>query len=311
MIKWDFQYHTYYVNGQALQVIEHEHMANSAIDGINKFIFRTDVIGGNTIYVDAILTSLEGESFAERFDNISAGVLNTKGLTSDYGRFKSIQSDFAIIDNEGNYKNAEGILGKQWATGFLLTIALFVWGLGDIPLVLYMHRRFVTIGKLWVRLCTLFLLIGCIGMLLVGIFPDAHVPISDPEGITYTDIHSKVAIVSIGGFGAGFIFLGFLLAKDRFSWMPRGGKQVFDHNKVRWPYFFFTVIILIAGSFLLAWEFVYPIQKAADPTIGSHWGAAICTIYSFPLWENVLIYTLVIFFQWLLLSIPEKIPKIE
>jgi concanavalin A-like lectin/glucanase superfamily protein len=117
MIKWDFQYHTYYINGQAVHTVEHENINSGAIDGINKFLFRTDYIGGNTIYVDAILTSLEGESFEERFDNIEAGVLNTKGLTSNYGLFKNIQADFAIIDNEGNYKNAEGILGKQWIIG--------------------------------------------------------------------------------------------------------------------------------------------------------------------------------------------------
>jgi hypothetical protein len=191
----------------------------------------------------------------------------------------------------------------QW--WWIFTIALLMLGFVCIPLVIYLHRRFVKVAAFAARFNTLLLLIGCLGMILVAIFPDAGgIVVGDIE---WTDIHGKVSLLAFGGFGIGFIFDGILLAKDRFKWFPHGGEKIFDHSKVIWPYLMFIIVVGVAAYFLIAWEFIYLQLKAADPTIGSHWSAALNTIYSFPLWENIGIYTLILFLIWFPFTVPEEI----
>lgn len=68
-----------------------------------------------------------------------------------------------------------------------------------------------------------------------------------------------------------------------------------------------------AAYYLISWEFIYADMKSkaalAGVRIGSSWSEALNTRYSFPLWENVVIYTFYVFFAWFMLVLPNKLPE--
>ena len=105
----------------------------------------------------------------------------------------------------------------------------------------------------------------------------------------------------------GIILHGVLLLKDRFL----SNNSQFEHRP-SFPYAFWLTILCTASYFLIKWEYVYAARKAAaeaaGTSIGSSWSEAMNTIYSFPLWENILIYPLFIFLVWLSLLLAKAGP---
>lgn len=191
---------------------------------------------------------------------------------------------------------------------WLFTFAMVFWALAIIPLTLYLHRRFSMISRWAVWPGTFLFFFGALGMFLVGIFPDAHGKVFGE--IRHTDIHQPVALMCFVGYGLGIPWFGLLLVKDRIVSLVRGAPTIFDHRRVAPPFLIFLVIYSIALYFQIKWEYVYAAMKkeAAEKglSIGSHWTAALNTIYSFPLWENVLIYTMFAFIMWLCLVVPKE-----
>jgi len=188
------------------------------------------------------------------------------------------------------------------------TIALVLWGILTIPVVLYLHRRIRQSSPWAVWPGTLLLLEGCLGMILVGIFPDAHGKVWGD--LMHTHVHQKVALMCFVGFGLGILWHGLLVVKDQMSWIPWGGKRVFGWKRVVGPYALYLSIFSVALYFQIKWEFVYTemkvVAKASGTSIGSHWSEALNTIYSFPLWENILIYTMYIFLAWFSVAVLDK-----
>ena len=48
---------------------------------------------------------------------------------------------------------------------------------------------------------------------------------------------------------------------------------------------------------------------ATGAQIRSSWGESLNTVWAFPLWENLVIYTLFIFLAWFTLAMPNEIPQ--
>lgn len=176
---------------------------------------------------------------------------------------------------------------------WLFTVALIFWGLSTFPLVLYIYRHFRRLSLAGARAGAFFLCLGACFIILVGIFPDVKTPFT--ENIKVTDIHEKVAIIAALGFLLGNFTHGILLLMDRFSKGPR----LFNHRYFFPLYTVWLVILATAIYFQVKWIFVYAELKeaaqAAGEPFGSAWSEAMNTIYSFPLWENVLIYSLFVF----------------
>ena len=192
---------------------------------------------------------------------------------------------------------------------WLFSIAMVFWGSATAPVVLYLYRRFATISKWGARAGAFLMLMGCTGIVLVALFPD--VPGNVIGDWRSTDIHEKASILIAAGFLLGISWYGVLLLKDRFFPGPGGGGSCFNHGRLLWPYLFWGIVVGVATYFQIRWEFVYAEMKAAAAAsgahIGSHWSEALNTCYSFPLWENVVIYTLFIFLVWLPLAVPDEI----
>jgi hypothetical protein len=195
----------------------------------------------------------------------------------------------------------------QW--WWIFSIAMTFWGVATVPLVFYLYRRFALISPWGAPVGLLLFLTGCAGIVGVAMFPDARGNVIG--NFEWTEIHEKAAVTVAAAFTLGILWHGILLLKDRLSRRGRSGHSAFDHRKLLWPYLFWTVMFGISVYHLAAWERIYAARKAAalaaGTPIGSSWSEALNTRYSFPLWENILIYTLFIFLMWFILAVPRNL----
>ncbi len=207
--------------------------------------------------------------------------------------FSIMTHTFSFLGSFENKHNPE-----RW---WIFSIAMAFWGTASVPLMLYFRRRFALISPWGAAVGAFLFLAGCTGIVLIAIFPDAHGKvIGDFE---YTHIHMKAAFLVAAAFGLGIPWHALLLLLDWIAGKRSGAPSAFTHGKYLWPYGLWTVMVSVAMYFQIKWEFVYAEMKAAaaasGASIGSHWSEALNTRYSFPLWENLVIYTLFIFLMWL------------
>jgi hypothetical protein len=154
-------------------------------------------------------------------------------------------------------------------------------------------------------------LMACLGIMTIAVFPDARGKVIG--NFEWTHIHEKAALLVAIGFGLGIPWHGILLLKDWFS--PRNPRSAdgFHHARFVWPYLLWTTVFSVGMYFQIKWEFVYADMKAAAAAagtqIGSHWSEALNTRYSFPLWENLVIYTMFVFLVWFTLLMPNEVPR--
>ncbi len=183
---------------------------------------------------------------------------------------------------------------------WLFTLAMMFWGVTGIPLALYIRRRFSAVSGWGAWLGAALFLLGFVNIALVGVFPDVKTVL--PGNLRMTDIHARVAVLAAAGFILGISWHGLLLLKDWLGATFFGGDRQLARRAFIAPYLFWMSITGVAAYFLIKWEFVYAEKKAAAQAagipIGSSWSEAMNTRYSFPLWENVLIYMLFIFLVW-------------
>lgn len=193
---------------------------------------------------------------------------------------------------------------------WLFCVAMTGWGLACFPLVLYSFRRLAPIAYQGARIAALLLFVGCTGIVIVGLFPDARDPLAG--WVRWTTVHYAGAAVLVLGFVFGVpcqAVLVFRAARD-----PRlDGATRRAFRRARWPQLFFITEAGVALFFLIRWLFVYETLRAeaqaAGLEIGSSWREAMNTPYSFPLWDNLFVYTLFIYFIWTALALPAAIPR--
>ncbi len=189
---------------------------------------------------------------------------------------------------------------------WIFTIAMVFWGCATFPLVFYHRRRFLPISRIGANIGAFFLAVGAVNVVLVGLFPDARAEVIG--SIRWTEIHEKVAVFVGVGFLLGILWHGGMILRDRF-----GARHFADHypaayRRLALPYLVWGVISAIGIGIQIRWAFVYETMKAAAAAkgedFGSSWSEAMGTIYSFPLWENILIYALFGFLVWFALEVP-------
>ena len=194
----------------------------------------------------------------------------------------------------------------QWF--WLFSTAMVFWGFACAVLVLYIHRQFVAISTWGAHVGAFLFLCGCTGIALVGIFPDARGEVIGTW--EWTEIHEKVAVLGFSGYFLGGLWHGLLILKDRFTGNAFGSVAGFSYWRFFWPYALWLSVISVAAYFLISWEILYPQLRAAAEAegrpFGSAWSEAMNTRYSFPLWENLVIYTQFIFLIWFGLVLPNR-----
>lgn len=191
----------------------------------------------------------------------------------------------------------------QW--WWLFTIAMVFWSVSMIPLVFYVHRRFVPVSRVGAAIGAGFFLLGSISIGLVGIFPDVSTPLIGE--LQWTEVHEKVAILVAIGFLLGIIWHAGLIAHSRFFARVPSGLR---HRLFVAPYLIWSGTFATAAYFQISWDIQYRALKdtaaARGEKIGSSWAESLNTIYAFPLWENVVIYTLFLFVVWFVLILPHE-----
>lgn len=189
---------------------------------------------------------------------------------------------------------------------WIFSIAMVWWGTATLPLVSYHRQRFTHISRIGATVGAVFLVLGCIGVIGVGLFPDARGEVIGAW--KWTDIHEKTAILVAIGFGLGILWHGGLILRDRSGPRHFAAHDPQAYRKLARPYVIWGIITFIGLAIQVRWGFVYAGMKAAanasGEPIGSSWSEAMGTIYSFPLWENILIYALFGFLVWFAIEVP-------
>lgn len=230
------------------------------------------------------------------------------GLIFVCWRLFPAENAFSILTHTFSYLGSweEDRNPRGW---WLFCVAMTFWGLAAIPLVLYSIRRVAPIAPRGARAARVALLAGCVGLVIVGLFPDTRDPLIG--SIRWTRVHYFGALFVVLGFLIGIPWLAALLRRAaRAPHLDPATRRAFE--RARWPHRAFAAISAVALFFLIRWEIIYPGLKAAAEAegreFGSRWREAMNTVYSFPLWDNVFVYTLFIYFVWTALALPARIP---
>jgi hypothetical protein len=179
-----------------------------------------------------------------------------------------------------------------------------------IPVVFYNFRRLAIISGWASGIGAFFMMLGGIGISLVGFFPDAY-------GTTFgnyeiREIHKYVAIIGASGYMLSAIWFGIMLSADALKNAFSGEYGDFDYKWLIPPFIIWGGVFGTGLYFQFRWESVYANLRAAAIAAGQpepgHFGAALNTRYAFPLWENLLIYSLFIFIVWFALALPQEVP---
>lgn len=221
-----------------------------------------------------------------------------------------VEHDFSILTHTFSYlgsfnedRNPEG-----W---WLFCVAMTAWGLASIPVVRYIYHRLAPIAPQGGRVAALLLMQGCVGIIIVGLFPDARDTLVG--WIRWTTVHYVGAATLVLGFIIGIPLTAHIIRRAaHLQTLDESTRSAF--RRARWPQALFLTTSTIALYFLTRWLFVYEDLKAYAQAngleIGSSWREAMNSPYSFPLWDNVFVHTLFLYFVWTALTLPNHIPRI-
>jgi Protein of unknown function (DUF998) len=93
------------------------------------------------------------------------------------------------------------------------TIAMIVGGIVFMPVGMYMYRRFKVCNNILGRFTNFLYILGCFGIILVGIFAD--VGSVDLYGLRVSDYHNVAAVLGFGGLGLAIIEYSYLNIRDK------------------------------------------------------------------------------------------------
>lgn len=146
---------------------------------------------------------------------------------------------------------------------------------------------------------------GCLGLLLVALFPDVRAEWR--SGIRYTEVHTGAALLVAAGFGAGMVNYLLIWIGGRLRRVVSGREAPGPPCRAGWPLLFWLVSTGTCVFMVLRWERIYAGLKfaavSAGRPIGSSWAEGLKTWYAFPLWENLAIDTLYLTLVWLALAV--------
>ncbi len=206
---------------------------------------------------------------------------------------------FSFLGSYETYHNP-----RWW---WLFSVALCFWGVAMIPPVRYAERCFTAISPRGARVGTRLMLLGCLGIIGVGLFPEGQATLMG--NIKTTHGHMAACTLLEIGFGLGIPWHGALLILDRRSGRP----SMFNHHRFIVPYCCLLMLAAPILYLLASGAFVFPPMTEADTmailVAGNPWRQELHTPYSFPFWENLLIGGLFLFLSWFMLALPNAARK--
>jgi hypothetical protein len=175
------------------------------------------------------------------------------------------------------------------------------------PVMLYIRRRIVSVSYWGSMIGTFFLLVGCTGIVLTGLFPYAHVQaIGDWE---WSRLHLDAASLIIVGFSFGILCNGALLLKDRFSKKTLASQGRYPYLKILGPYLVCAPVFCLLG-YRIRWGAAYAAivgsvhasrRETADALF-----RALNGLHGFALLEHLAIWALTIYVVWFAAALPHE-----
>ena len=84
---------------------------------------------------------------------------------------------------------------------WLFSVAMTFWGLATVPVVFYIYRHFAPISRWAAIIGALLLLVGCAGIILVGVIPTGHSDVID--GFNWGRAPRRAGLLTAFAFGIG------------------------------------------------------------------------------------------------------------
>ena len=176
------------------------------------------------------------------------------------------------------------------------SVAMIIMGFSFSNMVMYIYKREVLILPWLARSGLFFAQIGCLGVILVGFFPDVHGE-NFLEDVSMGKAHNIIAMFAIFGLLIGLIHFGVLFIIDHFP-KCRVNRDELYPKPITFPMF----ILLAYGGFgmFISQQIV---KKEGHPWPGPGY-------LSFSLWEWTLTCIFAIIIYYLALRLPNKIPEV-
>ncbi|CAL6002196.1 DUF998_domain-containing protein [Hexamita inflata] len=211
----------------------------------------------------------------------------TFNLSNYPQQYSIMTSTFSFLGSWDSERNPKG-----W---YWFTIGMILSFFVEIPLLMYVYQRLKHVDLKLAKVSLVFWFMGVCAQFLVGCFPDANSIIFGK--IKFTDIHTSVAIITFLSLLVGAPINGALVAYDR----PRSCKKIGKKNMLNHRHTDIC-IGLINAIFCISLVFCglgQLIGKISTQSIKN-------TIWSFPLWENVVIFTLYLYLIWFPFTLPRR-----
>ena len=157
---------------------------------------------------------------------------------------------------------------------FFLSIFFIIFGTSFILLTLYIHRRVVKIQPFIARVASISLLIGGVGVLLTGFFPDVFGD-NFIEDVSMGKAHNIVSMFAMFGLLVGLTLYGMLFLINHYPSM-RGSRKRYYADVRTMPVF---LLIVFAGFSMLATLLIMNREGYEWPGPG---------LLSFTFWEWIL-----------------------
>lgn len=188
--------------------------------------------------------------------------------------------------------------------------AIIAWGFFMIPLSFYAYRRFCFISKKGAALGLFFFLASCAGLLLVGIFPQANVPIFGD--LHFGTVHILCALFCGGAFGLAVLWHGLLLLFHHVFGEKQRSSPYFNLRRLFWPFALWMAVFFSMTYHLVKRDIMYTqLRKAiavGEAPYVNYLKAFQETRFSFFLWENIMIFAHFIFLIWFFFILPRELP---
>lgn len=190
---------------------------------------------------------------------------------------------------------------------WLFSVAMVFCGTAMIPIILYIRRKIAVMSELGAWVGSLLFLMGCIAIILTGVFPDAHGKVVGSW--EWRDIHMKSAVTIAVGFGLGLIWHWILIIRDMVTQGTLAESGKLPYLKIMGP-FTVTLPIFTAIALRLEWKYFFAAIQAglrlSVEEMQRYWEIVGKDFRSFPLLEHMSIWGLTVFVIWFAAVMPNK-----
>lgn len=205
-----------------------------------------------------------------------------------YSAFTKTLSALGSFDDKHN---------PEWF--WLFSVAMVYCGIMMIPVMSYIRRKFSAVSKRGAQIGFFLFLIGCIAIILTGLFPDSHGRVVGTW--QWQHIHRNTAGAIAFAFSLGVIWHGILLFVDMITQGTFSESGALPYWKLFGP-FSVCIPVLAAAFYKIQWGAFFSALRAlgagSGQQVGEYLKTSVAGFHSFPILEHMAIWGLTLFVIW-------------